>query len=137
MNKIVLKKKAMKKIYIVDDNTTIQQFLNIRLANKYDVSFYPTATLVYNQLRFTKDLPDLLVIDLGLPDMNGIELIERIKRSNFLKHISIIVLSGASKSDTRIEALKAGADYYMLKPFNPTEFDLVIEKFIIKSTISA
>jgi DNA-binding response OmpR family regulator len=130
---ILLNKKVMKKIYLVDDNDTIQQFLSFRLSGKYDLSIYPDGNSIYNQLRFDKHLPDLLVIDIGLPDMNGIELIDKIKRSNFLKHIPIIVLSGANKSDVRIEALKAGAEYFMLKPFNPTEFDIVIQKFLDKS----
>lgn len=127
----------MKKIYLVDDNSTIQQFLGLRLSGKYELGIYQDGASIYNQLRFVKELPDLLVIDLGLPDMNGIELIERIKRSNFLKHIPIIVLSGANKSETRIDALKAGADYYMLKPFNPSEFDIIIQKFISKVNQSA
>ncbi len=133
MNEILLNKKVMKKIYLVDDNDTIQQFLSFRLSGKYDLSIYPDAASIYNQLRFDKKLPDLLVIDIGLPDMNGVELIDKIKRSNFLKHIPIIVLSGANKSDVRIDALKAGAEYFMLKPFNPSEFELVIQKFIDKS----
>lgn len=127
----------MKKIYLVDDNDTIQQFLNFRLSGKYDLKIFPDGTTIYNQLRFDKFLPDLLIIDIGLPDMNGIELIDKIKRSNFLKQIPIIVLSGANKSDVRIEALKAGAEYFMLKPFNPTEFELVVQKIISKVNISA
>lgn len=133
MNEILLNKKVMKKIYLVDDNDTIQQFLSFRLSGLYDLSIYPNATSIYNQLRFDTQLPDLLVIDIGLPDMNGIELIDKIKRSNFLKHIPIIVLSGANKSDVRIDALKAGAEYFMLKPFNPSEFELVVQKFIEKN----
>ncbi len=123
----------MKKIYLVDDNDTIQQFLNFRLSGIYDLSIFSDANSIYNQLRFDKQLPDLLVIDIGLPDMNGVSLIEKIKRSNFLKHIPILVLSGANKSEIRIEALKAGAEYFMLKPFNPSEFELIIQKFIDKN----
>jgi DNA-binding response OmpR family regulator len=122
----------MKTVFIVDDNSAMQQFLSFRIPATINVQNFDSAMVAYNALRAEKNNPDLLIIDLGLPEVSGFELIRMIKRSYILKDIPILVLSGTQKSDERIEALALGADYFLAKPFHPKEFDVILDRFINK-----
>ena len=62
--------------------------------------------------------PDLVLLDINLPDMNGIEIVKNVRAHSFLP---VIVLSGYGKDRDRVIALEAGADDYMAKPFSPEE----------------
>ena len=65
-----------------------------------------------------KELPDLVLLDIVLPDGNGLELCRRMKVDPKIKHIPIIIVSGAATSvDDRIAGIEAGAEDYILKPF--------------------
>lgn len=63
-------------------------------------------------------LPDLVLLDLNLPDMSGIEILKHVRSHSFLP---MIVLSGFGRDSDRVVALEAGADDYMAKPFSPEE----------------
>jgi len=68
--------------------------------------------------RITAQNPDLVLLDLHLPDINGIEILKHVRSHSFLP---MIVLSGFGKDRDRVVALEAGADDYMAKPFSPEE----------------
>lgn len=65
-----------------------------------------------------QQLPDLVLLDINLPDMNGMEVLKRVRSHSFLP---MIVLSGYGRDRDRVMALEAGADDYMAKPFSPEE----------------
>ena len=125
-------KKNMKTIYIVDDNSAMQQFLLFRIPSTYQVKNFEDGLSAYKALRSEQTNPELLIIDLSLPNVSGFELIQMIKRSNFLSDIPIMVLSGTQNSNDRIEALALGVDYFLSKPFHPREFDLILSRFLNK-----
>eukprot|EP01136_Pigoraptor_vietnamica_P014329 Opistho-1_new@56399 len=66
-------------------------------------------------------IPDLIIADIEMPMMDGYEFIDQVRSSGFLRHIPLIMLSGKDSSDNRIRCLEAGADDYLIKPFNPRE----------------
>lgn len=66
-------------------------------------------------------IPDLIIADIEMPMMDGYEFIDQVRSSGFLRHIPLIMLSGKDSSDNRIRCLEAGADDYLVKPFNPRE----------------
>lgn len=66
----------------------------------------------------TADAPDLVLLDINLPDMNGLEILKSVRAHSFLP---MIILSGFGKDRDRVIALEAGADDYMSKPFSPEE----------------
>ena len=68
-------------------------------------------------------LPDLIISDLHTPVMNGFELIKQLKAGELFNDIPIVVLSGEDNSEMRIKCLDAGADDYVVKPFNPRELE--------------
>jgi two-component system KDP operon response regulator KdpE len=107
----------MTRVLIVDDEPQILRALRINLhARQYEVS---TAANGGEALIAAKrDRPDLVLLDLGLPDMDGVEVIRRLRAWT---PVPIVVLSGRIDSHDKVEALDAGADDYVTKPFSLDE----------------
>jgi two-component system KDP operon response regulator KdpE len=105
------------RILVVDDEPQILRALSINLrARKYDVA---VATDGGAALRVaTAQRPDLVVLDLGLPDMDGVDVIRGLRGWT---NVPIIVLSGRAGSGDKVAALDAGADDYVTKPFGVDE----------------
>ena len=103
----------MSKILIVDDEKAIQRFLKNALSGEeftlYEAGTGQEALAAAAQLR-----PDLIILDLGLPDMDGLEVIQRLREWT---QIPIIVLTVREREDDKISVLDAGADDYVTKPF--------------------
>ncbi|MFI6261837.1 response regulator [Micromonospora sp. NPDC051006] len=107
----------MTRILVVDDEPQILRALRINLrARRYDVEVADTGA---GALRAAASHPpDLVVLDLGLPDMDGVEVIRGLRGWTT---VPIIVLSGRAGSEDKVDALDAGADDYVTKPFGVEE----------------
>ena len=105
------------RILVIDDEPQIRKFLHISLgANGYDVIEAETATMGVELAHNTK--PDLIILDLGLPDMDGQEAISQLRDNS---DTPIIVLSVRSQEFDKVEALDRGANDYIVKPFGIAE----------------
>ncbi|WP_035800772.1 response regulator [Kitasatospora mediocidica] len=103
----------MTHILVVDDEPQLLRALRINLrARKYDVATAATGGGALESAERTR--PDAVLLDLGLPDLDGVEVIHRLRSRS---PAPIIVLSGRSGADDKIQALDAGADDYVTKPF--------------------
>ena len=101
------------KILIVEDDPGIQKFIRAILENNgYDVLLSGTGTEALAMI--SSHCPDLLILDLGLPDMNGVAIIESCREWT---RMPIIVVSARTREDDKVEALDKGADDYLTKPF--------------------
>ena len=108
----------MKKILIVDDEKDILEFLSYNL-KKEGFSIY-TASDGLEGLEKTKKIkPDLIIVDLMMPKMNGIEMCENIRNDKKLSSIIILFLTARSEDYTQIAALDSGADDFLKKPIKP------------------
>jgi two-component system KDP operon response regulator KdpE len=107
----------MTRVLIVDDEPQILRALRINLtARQYDVV---TATDGGQALRVAAEAhPDLIVLDLGLPDIDGVDVIRSLRGWT---PVPIVVLSGRTGSGEKVDALDAGADDYVTKPFSVDE----------------
>ncbi|ARQ68085.1 response regulator [Streptomyces marincola] len=107
----------MHRVLVVDDEPQILRALVINLkARKYEVD---TAADGASALRLAAERhPDVVILDLGLPDMDGVRVITGIRGWT---RVPIIVLSARHTSDEKVEALDAGADDYVTKPFGMDE----------------
>ncbi|GAB3273371.1 response regulator [Kineosporia babensis] len=107
----------MTKILLVDDEPQMIRVLRINLlARQYDVA---TATTGEEALELAREEhPDIVVLDLGLPDVDGVEVLRRLRRWT---RLPVIVLSGRADSRDKVNALDAGADDYVTKPFSVDE----------------
>ncbi len=105
------------RVLVVDDEAQIRKFLRISLgANGYEVTEAATAAAGIAMVRAAP--PDLLILDLGLPDMDGQEVITAVRETSDLP---IIVLSVRSLEFDKVEALDRGANDYVVKPFGVAE----------------
>jgi two-component system KDP operon response regulator KdpE len=105
------------RILIVDDEPQILRALRINLqARQYEV--HTAATGAEALQAAGTERPDLIVLDLGLPDLDGVEVIRRLRAWT---PVPIVVLSGRMASREKVDALDAGADDYVTKPFSVDE----------------
>lgn len=105
------------RVLIIDDETAIRRFLRTVLSS--DEFSLHEAENGHAGLSVTATIrPDLILLDLGLPDLNGIEVIKRIREWS---QVPIIVLSVREREEDKIAALDAGADDYLTKPFGVGE----------------
>ncbi|RYY34539.1 MAG: response regulator [Sphingobacteriaceae bacterium] len=108
------------KILVVEDDPYMQIILQEFLSANYDVEICENGMVA---LAFLQDgnIPDLILSDYNTPQLTGLELIDQVKSSDFFNTIPIMILSGEESSEKRIKCLDAGAEDFIVKPFNPTE----------------
>ena len=106
------------RILIVDDEINICHFLSTVLsANGYDTITAQTGREACSLIE--SEAPDLVLLDLGLPDMDGTAVIETVRASS---ELPIIVISARMQESDKVQALDLGADDYITKPFGSSEF---------------
>lgn len=107
----------MTRILVVEDEAGLRRVLAINLrGHRYEVTAVPDAATAWGAL--TGEPYDLVVLDLGLPDLDGVELVRLIRRDNATP---IIILSARDAQTEKVKALDAGADDYVTKPFGMDE----------------
>jgi two-component system KDP operon response regulator KdpE len=105
------------KVLLVDDDTTLRRTLGIGLrAEGHEVLMAADGRTALQALR--EDRPDLVVLDLGLPDLSGIEVLRQLRAWSTTP---VVVLSARAESSEKVEALDLGADDYVTKPFGMEE----------------
>ena len=119
----------MKKILIIDDKPSISKIIVQILSKTYEVSTQEDGLQALTWLH-AGNIPDLIITDLQMPNMDGIELIKRVKESGFFRDVPVVVLSSKDSSADRIKCLKMGAEDYLVKPFNPEELLIRIERIL-------
>ncbi|MER5932760.1 response regulator transcription factor [Streptomyces sp. NPDC002054] len=107
----------MTRVLVVDDEPQLVRALEINLkARHYEVDSAPDGSRALAAAAARR--PDVVLLDLGLPDMDGIEVIRRLRGWS---RVPILVVSARHSSDEKVEALDAGADDYITKPFSMDE----------------
>ncbi len=115
-------------LLIVDDNPDICKFVADHLKKEYQI-----VTAKDGQEGFTKaisQIPDLIVSDVSMPIMNGMELCAQIKQDERTSHIPVILLTVRSSEESKVEGLEIGADDYITKPFEIKELKARIHNLI-------
>jgi len=106
----------MKSILIVDDNLVSLKQISSQLAKNYDVSLAKSGELALQIC--ARERPDLILLDVEMPDMDGFETIARLKADPQLKHIPVIFLTGNHDAATEVKCLESGAMDFITKPAN-------------------
>lgn len=119
----------MKKVLMIEDKPTISDLVVQFLKGKYDVEVRANGLEGMGWLE-EGNIPDMILTDLQMPVMDGFEVIKHVKDSGFFADIPIIVLSSKDSSKDRIECLKLGAEDYLMKPFNPEELLIRMDKLL-------
>jgi DNA-binding response OmpR family regulator len=120
---------SQKTILIVDDDPDVRLGLHIRLkANHYNIIFAADGMASIAQAR--KHLPDLIILDLGLPAGDGFSVLERLRANDSLSLIPVIVVSARDVTANMDRALKAGAKAFLQKPVDNAQLLSVIRKVL-------
>ena len=102
-------------ILIVEDEIVNRELLKTYLEDEYDILFAETGAEALEAVRLNIDILSLVLLDLNLPDMNGLEILHLIKKDMDMSHIPVIVLT--SDKDSEVESLNSGANDFVSKPY--------------------
>ena len=120
---------SAKTILVVDDSPTIVSILRDMLKSEgYRVRCAYSGEDALEHL--TEETPDLIILDVLMPHMSGLELLSKIKMSPATVSIPVIMLTASGKNDDVLAGYKLGADYYITKPFKQTELLHGIERVL-------
>jgi DNA-binding response OmpR family regulator len=127
-----------KKILIIEDDADVRLGYHVLLkANHYDTFFAADSLSAISEAR--KHLPDLIILDLGLPAGDGFIVLDRFRVNTYLAVIPVIVVSGRDLhgiQGNRERALKAGAKAYLQKPWNDDELLVTISQLLGQPDLS-
>lgn len=115
---------SKKTLIIIDDNEEVLSFVNDILHDDYRILKFTNGREALDYME--KEIPDLIISDVMMPEMDGFELCKILKTSQNTNHIPVILLTAKSSTLNRIEGLSTGADSYISKPFSIEELKLKI-----------
>ncbi len=106
---------SKKQVLLVEDNDELRTFLSSQLNDSYEVATAESGEVGVELA--IKNLPDIIISDVMMPRLDGIELVRQLRDNKNTSHIPIILLSAKHAIETQIQGLEYGADYYITKPF--------------------
>ncbi len=109
----------MKTVLVVDDSATMRRMVIASLHRLPETAFREAANGLEAIECLAVNPADLLVLDLNMPDMHGLEVVKFVRRHPTFKKIPIIVLTTRGDDESRLATLAAGATLYLTKPFTP------------------
>jgi len=119
------------RILVVDDERPIRRFLNASLSGNYTIIEAANGEQAIHAV--ATERPDLIILDLGLPDLDGVEVTRRLREWT---QIPIIIISVREQENDKIAALDAGADDYLTKPFGAGELLARIRVALRRATLT-
>ncbi len=120
-----------KEILLVEDEKAIQLLISYNLEKlKYKTIIKETAEEGLEFLEMNESLPQIIITDVLLPGMNGINFCKLVKSNPSMSHIPVIILSSVDFDFYREGAEKAGADYFLTKPFRIKDFINLIQNLL-------
>ena len=115
-------------ILLAEDNQDIHYYLKGELEKHYTVHAFFNGKEAHEKVN--EIMPDLILSDIMMPQMNGVELCQKVKTSEVTSHIPVILLTAKGSHDDKIEGLESGADDYIKKPFRIEEIHVRIKNSI-------
>ena len=115
-------------LLFIEDNEELRSFIKIILSDGFHVIEAGNGLEGFEIAR--SQLPDIIITDLMMPEMDGLELARRLKEEVTTSHIPVVVLTAKTDLDTQVEALRRGADDFITKPFSSTYLRARIENIL-------
>ena len=119
---------ARPRILLVDDEPGLRALVGETLGDTYDVAEAGSGSEALEYLRDAP--PDLVILDVHLPDVTGIEICANLKDDEWLRHIPVVLLTAADQESEQEAGLAAGASYYLTKPFSPLRLVDVVRRLL-------
>lgn len=117
-------------VLIIDDNEDIRQHIKDSLGKEYQILEAANGKEGLNLAK--KYVPNLLILDWMMPEMDGIEVCKAIKESELTSHIPVLMLTAKADMENKLEGLETGADDYITKPFNRAELCSRVRNLIVQ-----
>ena len=115
-------------IYIVDDDADMREVLSLALDGKYQVRTFSTAGSAIEAIK--DDPPDLVLLDIGLPDISGVDALRQIKKLS--PYVLVVMVTASTDINTAISTMKLGASDYMMKPINVDALEVSVRNVLDK-----
>ncbi len=120
----------LRKILIVEDDKNINKLMALSVGKGFEITQVYDGLDAVNKAREIK--PDLMILDLMLPGMDGLDVCQTIKKDPTLSNTIVIIVSAMDATSNRFKGIKYGADYYIKKPFDPEELRGLVTIFLKK-----
>ena len=118
---------AMKKILIVDDEPELLELLKGRLKGRYEIITAPDAEKGFE--RAVGEAPDLILSDLMMPNVDGFQLLDRLKQHFSTRHIPFVIISAFGESRQIMKAQEMGATDFLIKPLHLEELPDIVRRY--------
>ncbi len=127
---ILQSESSLRRIIIVEDDKNINRLMMLSIGKGFDIKQMYEGDKALEKIRYEK--PDLVILDLMLPGLDGLEICKRIRMDKSLKDTIVIIVSAMDATSNRFKGIKYGADYYVKKPFDPSELRSLVTIFLKK-----
>jgi signal transduction histidine kinase/DNA-binding response OmpR family regulator len=115
-------------LLIVEDSKDVSLYLSAILCDEYQIELATNGKTGLEKA--LEKIPDIIVSDIMMPEMDGIEMLDKLKTDFRTSHIPVVMLTAKADIDSRLEGLERGADAYITKPFNETELHIQLKNLI-------
>ena len=115
-------------VLVVEDNPDMQQFIRASLQDTYQVA--GAANGREGLAHAAETIPDLVISDVMMPEMDGLEFCTRLKQQETTSHIPVVLLTARAGLESKVEGYETGADVYLTKPFEEQELKAVVANLI-------
>lgn len=122
LSKIANEEKPL--LLLIDDNPAIREFISDYLSSDFNILIAENGLTGFALAQ--EKLPDLVLTDILMPGLGGMELLELLKKNPLTSHLPVIICSSKQSESSRIEGLSKGASAYLAKPFHPEELRLTL-----------
>ncbi|MDT0677899.1 two-component regulator propeller domain-containing protein [Autumnicola musiva] len=123
-----IEKKSNLKILIAEDNVELMKFLHKHFSGKFQVITAKDGEQALQKIE--NSYPDVIISDMKMPKISGLQLCKKIKSTNETKHIPFLLLTAKNDENLKLDALGSGANAYLAKPFNLKELDLLVTNLL-------
>ena len=120
-------------LVVEDSEITLFKLKAVLLRLGYTVTTSPAASQAFEWLKQTKEPPNLIISDVVMPGMDGLELIRQVRATPAIAKIPIILLTGQADMENRVAGMQAGADDYVAKTISPTELELRVKALLARA----
>lgn len=119
------------KVLIVEDSPTIRSLIVSTLEAAGEFIFFETGSGFEALKMLPRERFDLIITDINMPDINGLELVSFVKKNDLYKNIPLLIITTEGSKQDVAKGLALGADEYIVKPFKPDELQRIVLKYLI------